>query len=676
MNKDLISKDYLIKIKLLRKYNNHYYDKDKPIITDQKYDYLKNEILNIEKKNKFLNNKHSPSQTIGYNPSKNFQKVKHKVSMLSLGNAFDEEDLKNFEKKIINFLSLKQTSKIEYSAEPKIDGISASLTYVNGNFIRGLSRGNGTEGEDITQNLKTIKDIPLKINEKNFPNEIDIRGEVFIENNDFKLINEKFANPRNAASGSLRQKDSTVTAKIPLKFIAYTYGYAAKMNIDNQIDFLAYLKLWGFKINPFNKKITNIKDLILNHKDLEEKRKEIAFDIDGVVYKVNNFDLQRRLGFAANAPRWAIAHKFSANSSISEIINIEIQIGRTGALTPVAKIKPVNIGGVMVSNATLHNEDEIIRKDIRIGDTVTVERAGDVIPHVISVDLKKREKNSKKFIFPINCPSCGRRTIKDYNEITKKQDAVRRCTSEGYECEKIVIEKIKHFVSKEAFNIDGLGKKIVESFWNLKLIRYPQDIFNLNYKKVEQLEGWGKLSVMNLQFSIEQKKKISLERFIYALGIRHIGQENAKLLAKHLKTAVNFFKLSDDRNIENLSNIDGIGITQIQSIKKFFLNTKNVKVLSELDTNLSIDNVVLVNNKGLLKNKTFMLTGKLSGISRAEAKSLIEQNSGKIISNINKKLDFLITGEKPTSKKIINAKKLNIKVITQKEWLKMLNKTS
>ena len=595
--------------------------------------------------------------------------------MLSLGNAFDEEDLKNFEKKIINFLSLKQTSKIEYSAEPKIDGISASLTYVNGNFIRGLSRGNGTEGEDITQNLKTIKDIPLKINEKNFPDEIDIRGEVFIENNDFKLINEKFANPRNAASGSLRQKDSTVTAKIPLKFIAYTYGYAAKMNIDNQIDFLAYLKLWGFKINPFNKKITNIKDLILNHKDLEEKRKEIAFDIDGVVYKVNNFDLQRRLGFAANAPRWAIAHKFSANSSISEIINIEIQIGRTGALTPVAKIKPVNIGGVMVSNATLHNEDEIIRKDIRIGDTVTVERAGDVIPHVISVDLKKREKNSKKFIFPINCPSCGRRTIKDYNEITKKQDAVRRCTSEGYECEKIVIEKIKHFVSKEAFNIDGLGKKIVESFWNLKLIRYPQDIFNLNYKKVEQLEGWGKLSVTNLQFSIDQKKKISLERFIYSLGIRHIGQENAKLIARHLKTAVNFFKFSDTTNIENLSNIDGIGDTQIQSIKKFFINTKNLKVLYELNKNLSIQNMVLANNKGLLKDKTFMLTGKLSGISRAEAKSLIEQNSGKIISNVNKKLNFLIIGEKPTTKKINIAKELNIKIINQNEWMKMLNKT-
>jgi len=596
--------------------------------------------------------------------------------MLSLGNAFNEEDLENFEKKIINFLSFKEKDIIEYSAEPKIDGISASLIYVGGKFIKGLSRGDGTEGEDITQNLKTIKDIPMKITKKNFPEEIDIRGEVFIENNDFKIIKEKFANPRNAASGSLRQKDSTVTAKIPLKFIAYTYGYSKKMSIDNQTDFLKNLKLWGFKINSFNKKITSIKNLILNHKDLEEKRKEIAFDIDGVVYKVNNFDLQKRLGFAANAPRWAIAHKFSANSSISEIINIEIQIGRTGALTPVAKIKPVNIGGVIVSNATLHNEDEIIRKDIRVGDTVTVERAGDVIPHVISVDLKKRGKVSKKFIFPLNCPSCGSKTIKDYNEITKKLDAVRRCASDGYECEKIAIEKIKHFISKDAFNIDGFGKKIVENFWNLELIRLPHDIFNLDYNKIEQLEGWGKLSVTNLKFSITEKKKISLERFIYSLGIRHIGQENAKIIARHLKTVVNFFKLSNGKNIESLSNIDGIGLTQVQSIKKFFANKINLKVLIELGKNLSINNVILINNKGLLKNKTFMLTGKLNGISRAEAKSLIEQNSGKIISNVNQKLDYLIIGEKPTTKKINIAKELNIKIIDQKNWLKMLNKSS
>ena len=676
MNKKNIEKNYSEKIKSIQKHNFNYYNKDKPIISDQEFDLLKKEIINLENKYQFLKSDQSPTKTVGFEPSKNFKKIKHKIPMLSLGNAFNEEDLNNFEKKIINFLSLKNIDTIEYSVEPKIDGISASLTYVNGKFFRGLSRGDGIEGEDITQNLKTIKDIPTVITEKSFPEEIDIRGEVFIENNDFRKLSDKFANPRNTASGSLRQKDPTITSKIPLKFIAYTHGYMKDMKIDSQTDFLKNLKLWGFKTNPFNKKIKNVKNLILNHKKLEEKRKEISFDIDGVVYKVNDFNLQKRLGFAANAPRWAIAHKFSANNSISEIINIEIQIGRTGALTPVAKIKPVNIGGVIVSNATLHNEDEIIRKDIRIGDTVTVERAGDVIPHVISVDLKKRNKKSEKFIFPLNCPSCGSKTIKDYNEITKKQDAVRRCVSEGYECEKISIEKIKHFVSKEAFNIDGFGKKIVENFWYLKLIRLPQDIFNLKYDEIEKIEGWGKLSVSNLKYSIEQKKQVSLDRFIYSLGIRHIGQENAKIIARHLKTAINFFELPDGKNIESLSNIDGIGSTQIQSIKKFFLNKTNIKVLSELGKNLKIENTVLINNKGLLKDKTFMFTGKLNGVSRAEAKSLIEQNSGKIINNVNKKLDYLIAGEKPTIKKINVAKELSIKVIDQKEWMEMLNKTS
>jgi DNA ligase (NAD+) len=676
MKNELIKKNYLKKIELLQSYNKYYYDKAKSIISDEEFDSLKKDIINLEYKYKFLRSEQSPAKSVGFKPSKNFKKVTHKVPMLSLGNAFNEVDLRNFEKRIINFLSLKNLSTIEYSAEPKIDGISASLIYINGKFIKGLSRGDGKEGEDITQNLKTIEDIPALINVKGFPEEIDIRGEVFIENNDFKKINQNFANPRNAASGSLRQKDAAVTRKIPLKFIAYTYGYVKNMNIKNQSDFLNNLKLWGFKINPFNKKIKDIKNLILNHKNLEKKRKEIAFDIDGVVYKVNNFDLQKRLGFAANAPRWAIAHKFSANSSISEILNIEIQIGRTGALTPVAKIKPVNIGGVIVSNATLHNQDEIVRKDIRIGDTVTVERAGDVIPHVISVDLEKRNKKSKKFVFPLNCPSCGSKTVKDYNEITKKEDAIRRCTSEGYECEKIAIEKIKHFVSKEAFNIDGFGKKIVENFWHLNIIKLPHDIFNLNYHDIEKLEGWAKLSSANLKFSIEQKKKISLERFIYSLGIRHIGQENAKLIARHLKSSLNFLKLSENKYIDNLSNIDGIGLTQIQSIKSFFSNKTNLKVLNELNKNLSILNIIPLNNNGLLKNKTFMLTGKLNDISRAEAKSLIEKNSGKIISNVNKKLDYLITGEKPTIKKINMAKEMDIKIINQTQLIEMLNKTS
>jgi DNA ligase (NAD+) len=674
---DSIKKYYLRKIKLIKKYNQLYYDKNESRISDSDFDKIKKEIIDLESKYSFLKDKDSPTKVVGFKPSKNFEKIKHKVPMLSLGNAFNEEDLINFEKKIFNFLSLKDFDKnIEYSAEPKIDGISASLIYKDGKFVKGLSRGDGKEGEDITENLKTIKDIPKLINAKNFPNEIDIRGEVFIQNKDFKKIREKFANPRNAASGSLRQKNSKVTSKIPLKFIAYTYGYEKGMKIKTQSEFLANLKLWGFKINPFNKTIKGIKDLIVNYKNIENKRNTIGFDIDGIVYKINDFTLQKRLGFAANAPRWAVAHKFSANSSTSEILSIEIQIGRTGALTPVAKIKPVNIGGVIVSNVTLHNEDEINRKDIREGDLVTVERAGDVIPRVISVDLDKRKKDSKKFLFPDRCPSCGSKTIKDFNETTKKKDAVRRCASEDYECEKIAIEKIKHFVSKEAFNIDGLGKKIVENFWHFNLIKLPHDIFNLDYKKINKLEGWGELSVSNLRYSIEEKKKISLERFIYSLGIRHIGQENAKLLAKHLKSSENFFKLYTKKNMKELVDIDGIGETQIKSISNFFLNKTNIKVLLELEKLLIIAKVSQLNNNGLLKNKIFMLTGKLDEISRAEAKSLIEKNGGKIINNVNKKLNYLIVGEKPTLKKIKNAKELNINIISQDEWINMLNKTS
>ena len=668
-----IEKEYLKKIKLFQEYNKYYYDKSDPKVSDSKFDQLKKEIIDLENKYKYLNSKNSPSKTVGFTPSKNFKKVKHKTQMLSLSNAFGEEDLKNFEKKIRNFLSLSKDFELEYSAEPKIDGISASLTYKNGKFIMGLSRGDGKEGEDITENLKTIKDIPKIITAKNFPVEIDIRGEVFIQNSDFSKIKTKFANPRNAASGSLRQKDPKATSKIPLKFIAYTYGFTKNLSIKTQSSFLKNLKNWGFKTNEYNKTICGINNLIVNHNHLEKKRDEIDFDIDGIVYKINDIELQKRLGYVTNAPRWAIAHKFSANSSISEILNIEIQVGRTGALTPVAKIKPVKIGGVTVSNATLHNEDEIIRKDIRVGDTATIERAGDVIPHVISVDLNKRKKNSQKFIFPKKCPSCGSSTVKEFNESTKRNDAVRRCSSEGFECDQISIEKIKHFVSKEALNIEGFGKKIVENFWELNLIKFPQDIFKLDYEKIKKLEGWGNLSVSNLKYAIDNKKKISLDKFIYSLGIRHIGQENAKLLARHLKSASNFFKLSLSKDIDELKNIDGIGSTQIKSILNFFSNQTNQKFLIELKNHLEITDTIQINQSGLLKNKNFMFTGKLDGISRAEAKSIIEQNSGKIISNVTKKLDYLIIGEKPTTKKINLAKELNIKILSQKEWLKMLD---
>tara|TARA_A100001388_G_scaffold277028_1_gene266528 strand:+ start:339 stop:2399 length:2061 start_codon:yes stop_codon:yes gene_type:complete len=676
MSKDIIKKDYKNKIKTLNHFNKKYYEENVSEVTDSEYDSLKKDIINLEKKYKYLNSKNSPSVIVGYKPSKNFKKALHKVPMLSLANAFSENDLLNFEKKILNFLSQNNNLNISYTAEPKIDGISASLSYKSGKLIRGLSRGDGKEGEDITSNLATINDIPKTILSKDFPEEIDIRGEVFIQNSDFENLKEKFANPRNAASGSLRQKNPEDTKKIPLKFIAYTFGYVKGLKVDNQFDFLKKLEEWGFKTNPLNKLISGIKNLIINYNKVEKQRADLNFDIDGIVYKINDFSLQKRLGYVANAPRWAIAHKFSSDKAVSIILDIDIQIGRTGALTPVAKIKPINIGGVLVSNATLHNEDEINRKDIRIGDTVTVERAGDVIPHILSVDIKKRPKKSKKFIFPKNCPSCGSNTIKEFNSITKKEEAVRRCSSEGYTCEKISIEKLKHFVSKEAFNIEGLGKKIVENFWNLKFIQFPHDIFRLNYKKVSNLEGWGNLSAKNLEYSINTKKRISLERFIYSLGIRHIGLENAKIISRHFESFRNFKKLSQTKNYQDLLNIDGMGETQVNSIKNFFSNKTNLEVLNQLEKILQIDDVIAKKEVGLFKDKTFLVTGKLNGVSRAEIKSLIEENAGTTVSSVSKKLNFLVIGDKPTKRKVENAKRLNIKIINQKEFFQMLNKTS
>ncbi len=667
-----INQEYLKKIKLFQKYNKYYYDLNKPIVNDFVFDELKRQILNLEKEYTHLYHKDSPKNSVGFQPSKLFKKVKHRIPMLSLSNAFNKEDLLNFEKKILNFLNEESNFKIEYSAEPKIDGISASLIFQKGKFITGLSRGDGKEGEDITENLKTIKDIPTHVKSKNFPEEIDIRGEVFIQNSDFKKLENKFANPRNAASGSLRQKDPKETKKIPLKFIAYTFGHEKGLQTRSQNEYLKKLKEWGFKTNPFNKTIRSIDALMKNYNIIEKKRDEIDFDIDGIVYKVNDFKLQKRLGNVANAPRWAIAHKFSANNAISKIENIEIQIGRTGALTPVAKIKPVNIGGVVVSNATLHNEEEINRKDIRIGDTVLIERAGDVIPHVISVDLKLRNNDSKKFDFPQICPSCGSKTIKDFNFTTKKEDAVRRCSSEGYECEKMAVEKIKHFVSKEALNIEGFGKKIVENFWNLKLIRFPYDIFKLNFVKIEKLDGWGKQSVANLKYSINLRKKISFDKFIYSLGIRHIGLENAKILSKNLKSLKNFITLSNKNNFDDLINIDGIGETQINSIKNFFKNDTNLDVMNKLSKILIVKDAEIAKSNGLFSNKTFMFTGKLLNMSRSEAKSIIEQNSGSIVSNVTKKLDYLIVGEKSTNRKVEAAKKLKVKILDQSSWLKML----
>ena len=661
---------YKKKTSELKKHNEYYFLKSSPKISDAEYDKLKSEIIDLEKKNPELK-KNSILNQVGFKPSKNFKKSLHRQRMLSLSNSFDENDLKNFEKKILNFLDMSPNSQLEYSVEPKIDGISASLTYKQGKLTAGLSRGDGNQGELITENLKTIKDIPKLINHKDFPEDIDVRGEVFIEVKDFEKIKGSFANPRNAASGSLRQKDPEQTKKIPLKFIAYSFGYVKDNLFKKQSEFLSSLKKWGFKTNDLNKVIIGLDNLLNHHKTIENIRFNLNYDIDGLVYKINQLNLQKRLGNVANAPRWATAHKFSAKNSISQITNIEIQVGRTGALTPVAKIKPVNIGGVIVSNATLHNEDEIKRKDIRIGDYVKVERAGDVIPHVISVDKSKRKSNSKTFIFPKNCPSCGSKVVKEYNKLTKKFDAVVRCSSDDYKCDKITIEKLKHFISKDAFNIDGLGKKVIERLWELKFIKYSSDIFKLNFNKIENLDGWGKLSASNLKYSIEKSKNISIEKFIYSLGIRHIGQESAKIISQSISNIDNFIDLKSQHNLSEIINLDGIGETQVESLKEYFRNQTNVQVLKELKYILNIKNSVKKIG-GKLSGKTFLITGKLKGISRAEVKNIIENNSGKILSSVNKKLDYLITGEKPTNNKILKAKELKINIINLSDLYKII----
>ena len=673
--KSLSLKEYKEKITLIQKLNKAYYHKDKPLVSDAEYDKIKKDILDFEKKNPDIVDINSPSEKVGFAPSEKFSKVKHLVPMLSLDNAFTKDDVEDFLKKIRNYLNFEKDTPIELTAEPKIDGISASLIYKNNKIIRGLSRGDGEYGEDITENLLTIKDIPQVLHGENIDKEFEIRGEVYIGKKDFEKIKNDFANPRNAAGGSLRQKDSKKTALIPLKFFAHSIGDIDEKKFKTHVNFLNFCKKIGFKINPLTKTFSSADELIKSYLHVEEIRASLDYDIDGIVYKVNDLTLQKRLGSLSSSPRWAIAHKFSSEKATTVIRKIEIQVGRTGALTPVAKLDPVNVGGVLVSNATLHNEDEIIRKDIRLNDTVIIQRAGDVIPQVVEVIKSKRDKNSKKFIFPDKC-LCGRPAVKDYNETSKKLDVVKRCTDTGFNCEFMAREKIKHFVSKEALNIDGFGKKIVEDFWSLNFIRLPQDIFTLDYKKIEKLEGWGQLSASNLKTAIEKSKEISLAKFIYSLGIRHIGQENAKNLSRYFVSMKNFLKLCNPdllmSEINSLDEIDGIGETQIESLIHFFKDKKNNKVVHELSKILNIQDFIEKKIDSFFSGKNIMFTGGFSTMSRSEAKSLAETFGAKILSSVTKKLDYLVIGlSKPTKNKVDKAKELGVKIIEEKEWLKL-----
>jgi len=672
--KDIIKK-YSLKVKTLKEHSNFYFNLDKPKISDAEYDQLKKEIGELEKKFNFLKNLGLTNNLVGSSPTNKFKKIKHLEPMLSLSNAFEENDMKDFVKKVNNFLNLSN-EKLELFVEPKIDGISASLIYEKGILKKGLSRGDGVTGEDILENLKTIPSIPKEIITKDVPALLEIRCEIYIGKKDFFKIKDNFANPRNAAGGSLRQKNSIETSKIPLKYFAYGFGAVEPMIFKTQSTFLEKIKKWNFKINPLSEIVNGFEQIQNKHHNIDQLRSSLDYDIDGLVYKVNDINLQKRLGNTSNSPRWAIAYKFSAEKALTKIKDIAIQVGRTGAITPVAKVEPVTVGGVVVSNATLHNEDEIERKDIRIGDTITIQRAGDVIPQVVSVDLTRREKNAKKYLFPKKC-LCGAETKKELSKSKKKYDAVRRCTK-GYECRFTAKEKLKHIVSKEAFNVDGLGKKVIEQFWDLNLIREPSDIFELNYNEIKKLEGWGDLSIKNLKKAIQKSQLISLDKFIFSIGIRHIGQENAKILAGFFTSIKDFSKLFDlnarKELLINLVDLDGIGDTQIQSINNFFLNKTNSKFIRNLINKLTIKNYSTKNTGGKFSNKKLMFTGGFQKMSRSEAKAIAEKNGGKVLGSISKKLDLLIVGDsKPTKKKIDQAKKLNVKIVIEKDWNKLLD---
>ena len=672
--KDLV-KEFKKKVEQLKKHNYLYFNKDKPIISDAEYDKLKKNINNLENKNNFLKELNLLKNIVGSSPSNKFKKIQHLKPMLSLSNAFDKNDMVDFIKKINNFLNSKN-EQIEIFSEPKIDGISATLIYENGVLTRGLSRGDGVVGEDILGNLKTISSIPKSIGSKTIPKLLEIRCEIFIGKKDFFNMKDKFANPRNAAGGSLRQKNPNETAKIPLKYFAYGFGAVEPMIFKTQSEFLKIISNWNFKTNPLAKIVNGLSEIEKQHKKINQERSTLDYDIDGIVYKVNDLNLQNRLGNTSNSPRWAIAYKFSAEKAVTKIKNIIIQVGRTGAITPVAKVEPVTVGGVVVSNATLHNEEEIERKDIRIGDTINIQRAGDVIPQVLSVDKLKRDKKSKKFVFPTRC-LCGSETKKEFSKSTKKLDAVRRCTK-GYNCDFISKEKLKHLVSKEALSIEGLGKKVVDQFWNLKILKEPSDVFKLNYNKIKNLEGWGELSISNLKKSVNNSRKISLERLIFSIGIRHIGQENAKILAGFFKSAKEFRKFINlsnrDELLKNLKELDGIGDTQIESMNIFFSNETNKRITLEFIDELEISEYKSRNKNGIFSDKRIMFTGGFKEMSRSEAKAITENSGGKVLGSVSRKLDYLVVGDsKPTKKKVDKAKDLNIKILTEKEWRKILN---
>ena len=651
-------------VKIIQYHNNLYYNDDNPKISDAEYDGLINDYKKIKKSFPVETKQSDLLDEIGGKPSELFSKFNHPTRMLSLDNAMSEDDLVNFQKKISNFLN-KKTIDFEFSTEPKIDGLSVNLIYKNGKLVIAATRGDGQTGENITNNVITIKDIPKLLKTKSPPTSIEIRGEIFITKEDFIKLNTEnnFANPRNAAAGSLRQLDPKETAKRPLKFIAHGFG-SFNGEKKNYYDQLIELKSWGIPISPFLKKVQNLNELMTIYNEINKKRAEIPYDIDGLVYKVNNLSFQNRLGIVGKSPRWAIAHKFASETAQTEIKKIDIQVGRTGSLTPVARLKPINIGGVLVSNATLHNFEEIEKKDIREGDSVIVERAGDVIPHILKVVNKNKKNRPKLFKPPKYCPICKSPTIIDPDEV------VVRCSG-TYICDAQKVGRLKHFVSRSALDIEGLGDKQINLFYKKGLIRDYADIFDLVAKRaiVVNFEGWGTLSFDNLINAIDQKKKIELSKFIYSLGIRFVGQINAKLISSafsNIEEFKNFFESENDI-VNTLENTDGLGPKVIQSFVEYSSIKSNKKQILKLIKKVELFIKKTDTVKSKITGKKIIFTGTLSLMSRAEAKSKAEKLGAKVVSSISKSTDILVSGENSGSK-LKKAKELGVTVMNEKEW--------
>lgn len=659
-----------------------YHQADAPTISDADYDALRKRLLALEAEHPSLA-KSSVSTKVGAAPSGKFAKVKHAVPMLSLDNAFSDEDVASFITQMKNFLGLADVVELPITAEPKIDGLSMSLRYENRKLVQAATRGDGEEGENVTANILTVKNIPHEL-PTSAPDLIEVRGEIYMSNNDFRALNDKLiqagekplANPRNGAAGSLRQQDVSITASRPLKFFAYAWGEAPQLPAHTQMGVVQAFKAWGLPVNPLMTLCQTADEILAHYRMVEAQRSSLGYDIDGVVYKLNDLGLQQRLGFRTRSPRWAIAHKFSAEQATTLLEAIDIQVGRTGALTPVARLKPVTVGGVVVSNATLHNEDEITRKDVRIGDTVIVQRAGDVIPQIVGV--AQRGENTKPYEFPKLCPFCGSHAERE-EKASGKADAVRRCTG-GLVCPAQRVERLKHFASRNAFDIEGLGDKIVEEFNADGLIAAPQDIFTLemrdarSLKKLKDREGWGESSVANLFAAIEVRRKISLDRFIFALGIRHVGETTARVLARtygsaeHLREQMKIAAASEINDARSeLNAIDGIGDVVAEAVIQFFDEPHNIDIFDALLKEVSPQALAAIASSSPVSGKTVVFTGALERMTREEAKAMAERLGAKVAGSVSKKTDLLVAGPGAGSK-LKDAEKYGVEVIDENAW--------